>query len=111
MSSIFVNMWPESLLVLVGCVLLLFGTSKTPSARKLTPILALLALLAIFLIELFTGTVDHLNHAVADTVLVFRFEIYVKLISAGAGIMLVLIAWPTNRDGTGNPALQFGHEA
>src|SRR6185312_15106112 len=83
----------------------------TPSARKLTPILALLALLAIFLIELFTGTVDHLNHAVADTVLVFRFEIYVKLISAGAGIMLVLIAWPTNRDGTGNPALQFGHEA
>jgi NADH-quinone oxidoreductase subunit N len=111
MSSIFVNMWPESLLVLVGCVLLLFGTSKTAAARKLTPVLAVLTLVAIFLIELFTGTAEQLNHAVVDTVLVFRFELYIKLISAGAGIMLVLIAWPTNKDGTGNPALQFGHEA
>ena len=28
MSSIYLNIWPEAILVTVGCVLLLFGTSK-----------------------------------------------------------------------------------
>ena len=34
-----------------------------------------------------------------------------KLIAAGAGILLVLLAWPTNSDATGNSAIQFGHES
>ncbi|HEY8751138.1 MAG TPA: NADH-quinone oxidoreductase subunit N [Tepidisphaeraceae bacterium] len=110
MSSIFVNMWPESLLVIVGCVLLLFGTAKTPAARRISPILALGSLIAIFVIEMW-GTRSSEVKAVTDSILVYKFQDYIKLISAGAGILLVLLAWPTNSDATGNPALQFGHEA
>src|SRR4030095_4390370 len=36
---------------------------------------------------------------------------YIKLIPAGVGVFLVLLAWPTNADATGSRSLQFGGDA
>src|SRR5207244_2097248 len=36
---------------------------------------------------------------------------YIKLLSAGVGILFVLMAWPTDARATGNSALNFGTEA
>ena len=36
----------------------------------------------------------------SQSLLIYSFQDYVKLISAGAGALLVLLAWPTNRSAT-----------
>src|SRR5258706_14335974 len=41
---------------------------------------------------------------------VFHFAQYVKLLTAGIGAILVLLAWPTNAEGTGNSAMNVGQE-
>ena len=46
-----------------------------------------------------------------NTVHVFEFARYVKLLSAAIGVLLVLLAWPSNADATGGPAHHFGQEA
>jgi NADH-quinone oxidoreductase subunit N len=111
MPSIYLNIGPESLLVVAGCILLLFGTSRAAAARKVTPVLALASLVTVFFFVLFNEPADSTVPAISNTVFVSHFQEYVRLIASGAGILLVLLAWPTNRDATGNPALQFGHEA
>ena len=45
------------------------------------------------------------------TIEVGPFANYVKLITGVVGVMLVLLAWPTNRDATGSPSLDFGKDA
>jgi NADH-quinone oxidoreductase subunit N len=48
---------------------------------------------------------------VYGTVRVAAFAQYIKLITAAVGIMLVLLAWPTNADATGNPGMSYGQDA
>jgi len=110
MSELFVSIWPEILLLVVGSLLLLFGTAKRPSTRRIVPVLALLSLLGIFFGLLFAAPADHTAKPASESLLIYRFQDYVKLISAGAGALLVLLAWPTNRSATGNTAIQYGHE-
>src|SRR5207248_1290292 len=47
----------------------------------------------------------------SNAVRVAEFAHYIKLIAAGVGAMLVLLAWPTNREATGNSATDYGTEA
>jgi NADH-quinone oxidoreductase subunit N len=111
MNSIFVELWPEVLLLTVGSLLLLLGAARTPFARRLAPWAALVSLLFIFVVYLFKQLPGQESRDYWQTVVIFRFQEYVKLIAAGAGVLLVLLVWPTNDDATGNPALQFGHES
>ena len=39
---------------------------------------------------------------------VYAFAHYVKMLASAVGVLLVLLAWPTNAQATGNPALDFG---
>ena len=110
MTQIFSVLWPEILLVTVGALLLLLGVVQSTAARRFAPVAALASLFIIF-IAFFTNS--PLTQASSDqwhTVSVFTFQEYVKLITAGTGMLLVMLAWPTNADGTGNPAIQYGHE-
>jgi NADH-quinone oxidoreductase subunit N len=111
MNSIFVELWPEVLLVTVGSLLLLLGAVQNKMARRAAPVAALFSLLFIFFFFLVKDFPRLESTDPWQTVLIFRFQEYVKLIAAGAGVLLVLLAWPTNDDATGNPALQFGHES
>ena len=40
-----------------------------------------------------------------------RVRHYIKLLAAGVGVLLVLLAWPTNPDATGSALLDFGADA
>jgi NADH-quinone oxidoreductase subunit N len=111
MNSIFVELWPEVLLVTAGSLLLLLGAVQSRSARRAAPIIALFSLLFIFVYYLVKDLPRLESTDPWQTVLIFRFQEYVRLIAAGAGVLLVLLAWPTNDDATGNPAIQFGHES
>ena len=111
MTNIFYVLWPEILLLVVGCFLLLIGLMRDPISRRLAAILALSSLAVVFIILLVmpeeSVRIDDYWHTVA----VAGFQTYIKLIASGTGILLMLLAWPTNSDATGNPAIQYGHEA
>ena len=110
MTQIFTLLWPEILLVTVGSLLLLIGMTQQPAVRRLAPLAALVSLSLIFIALLATGPMSSPAHDHWNTVLIYRFQDYIKLITAGGGVLLVLLAWPTNSDATGNPSIQYGHE-
>src|SRR5579884_306559 len=105
------TLWPEILLAVVACVLLLMGVSDRPSTRRVVPVCALITLIAVFIVLLWSPQAEGAARDLPyNSLLVFHFQEYIKMIAAGIGILLVLLAWPTNPDATGNPALAFGQE-
>ena len=105
---------PEIALVTVACGLFLIGVSRRAASRRLAPVLALAALAAVFAWQVFLVTVRAYPTAVTDswkTVNVGHFALYVRLLASGVGIVLVLLAWPTNRDATGSASMNFGADS
>jgi len=86
----------------------LLGASSRPSSRRAAPVIALGALLCVFLYQLSNG-----DKAIADaagTFRVFQFAQYIKMLAAGVGMLFVLLAWPSNMTATGNASLDYGTE-
>jgi NADH-quinone oxidoreductase subunit N len=110
MFSLSKALLPEAILVVTASVLFLMGTSRSSGVRRLAPILALLAL-AIAMVSQLSAVFN--ASGVADpwqSLQVSQFSRYIKLISAGVGMLLVMLAWPSNRDSTAGPAIHFGTE-
>jgi NADH-quinone oxidoreductase subunit N len=115
---------PELVLIGVAGLLFLLGLSNRSGARRLAPWLAMVALVAVFVIQLsrlagvasytqydaFGGT-PHDGGQPFGTVRLAEFAQYVKFITAGIGVLLVFLAWPAGREATGNASLNFGHDA
>ena len=58
------------------------------------------------------GSISHLTQSDRyDTFRLFTFGHYIKLLTAAVGVLLVLLAWPTNAEATGNSAMNFGQES
>jgi NADH-quinone oxidoreductase subunit N len=109
MESLFTALAPELLLVAAAAVIFLFGTGNKPIWRLLAPTLSLAVLVFLFAALLAR---DH-EGLVVDPNAVLRVDslaIFFKTIVAGIGGLLLLLAWPTFRDGGGNPALDTGTE-
>jgi NADH-quinone oxidoreductase subunit N len=105
---------PEIILCSVACVLFLMGVSRKPAMRRAAGMLALVAMVVVFGIQLYTmreasGTplplVDDWG-----TVRIYNFAQFIKLLAAGVGAMLVLLNMPTNVAATGGSASDFGDE-
>lgn len=104
---------PELVLVIVACALFLLGISTKVTARRLAAQLALVAVAAVVGIQWSTmgGTFQPTVTDEWNTIEVGPFANYVKLLTGVVGVLLVLLAWPTNRDATGSPSLDFGPDA
>jgi NADH-quinone oxidoreductase subunit N len=112
MNVLLSAMLPEIILCAVACVLILLGVSTKTLSRRLAGELALLTMVVVFLIQFFT-TRDPNSQPIIDqwgTVHIFHFGQYIKLLAAGVGILLVLLNMPTNADGTGGSASNFGND-
>src|SRR5437763_13456498 len=106
-------MFPELILMTVACALLLLGAVHGAAMRRVVPVIALLALVFVFGYQLAHDT-SAAFRPIADefgTLRVFNFAQYIKLLAAGVGILLILLAWPSNRDATGNAAIDNATEA
>jgi NADH-quinone oxidoreductase subunit N len=107
--------FPELVLVVAACALFLVGVSPRAAMRRITPVIALVALAFVFFYQMSHGGSSEMNdRGMVDPTGTFRIgELaqYIKLISAGVGILFVLLSWPTNRRATANSALSFGNEA
>src|SRR5207244_6525783 len=112
MTPLLQAMFPELVLIAAACVLLLMGAMRSVAAPKAVPVIAVLALLFVFFYQLTRDS--GLAQMLADpfgTLRVFNFAQYIKLLAAGVGVLLVLLAWPSNRDATGNAAVDYATEA
>jgi NADH-quinone oxidoreductase subunit N len=106
--------FPELVLISAACLLFLVGVLPSIAARRLTPVIALLALVFVFFYQLHGGTSEMTDRGMVDPTGTFRvgeLAQYIKLISAGVGAFFVLLSWPTNHKATANAALSFGNEA
>jgi NADH-quinone oxidoreductase subunit N len=104
-------MFPEIVLCAAACILILMGVSNCASTRRMVPVIAVLALF-IAGVSQFSGLGG--QQLLADrwsTVRVFEFARYIKMLASGIGILLVMLAWPSDDEATGNAALHFGQEA
>ncbi|MEA2735673.1 MAG: hypothetical protein QOE14_2124 [Humisphaera sp.] len=111
MNPLLQALFPELVLITVACALLLLGAVPRAGARRAAPIIALLALIFVFGYQM---THEEQKHAITDatgSVMVFNFAQFVKLLAGGVGILFVLLAWPSNRDATGNAAIDYATEA
>src|SRR5438309_8699631 len=96
-----VTLWPELALVVAACVLFLLGLSPRPGARRAAAAIALVCLAILFVVHLLEGHGE--SATVADrSVVIGEFSHFIKLVASGIGVMLVLLAWPTSADATGN---------
>jgi len=103
--------WPEFVLACAACLLMLMGVSRSVFVRKATPLLAVGVLVVIFGTLFSQESVERSLRDSSGAVRVNAFALYIKLIAAGIGSLILLLAWPTNARGTGNNALEFGQEA
>ncbi|HEX4053186.1 MAG TPA: NADH-quinone oxidoreductase subunit N [Tepidisphaeraceae bacterium] len=112
MNDLLRAMFPEIVLCAVACVLLLMGVSMKAATRRAAPVLAILALLVAGASQLsmIGGSAPRLDLR-WNSVRIYEFARYVKLLSSAIGVLLVLLAWPSNSDATGGPAHHFGTEA
>src|SRR3954467_13007741 len=101
--------WPELTLIVVACILFLLGIPRTPAVRKFIPLIALLTLAAIFGLSL-RGSDGYLISAQFPSIRSAQMAQFLKLISSGIAILFVLLAWPSNKEATGNAALEVGPE-
>lgn len=103
----FSAIFPELLLTAIACILFLLGCSKSVWARKIAPLIALLALAAALAIEVF-----HPAQSIADAS-IFHGSIasFIRALSLGIAIMLLLLSWPSDAAASGNSALAFGMDA
>jgi NADH-quinone oxidoreductase subunit N len=101
--------FPEVILAATACFLFLLGISNRALLRKISAEIAFIALLVSFLIECHYTTARYTS--VFDSggaVFTQPFSEYIKLIATGIGMLLVLLNWPTKRDGSGGNASDFG---
>ena len=105
-------MFPELVLMAVACALLLMGAGRSANVRRTSAWVALLALIFVFVYQVM-ATGDPQGHVYADdsgTFRVFSLAQFIKLLSAGVGILFVLLAWPSNREATGNGSVDYATE-
>src|SRR5882757_8383407 len=95
---------PEIILIAVASVLFLLGLSNKAASRRLAPWLAIISLIAVFGWQIYSVSVQQ-SHTLYDafggrgadgemhgTLRVAAFAQYIQLITAGIGILLVLLA-------------------
>src|SRR3954454_21180366 len=104
---------PELILIVIACGLFLLGISAQAGARRLAAMLALIGMVAVIVVQ---GAVigQQAGRTIEDfsgSIEVGPFANFIKLIAGVVGVILVLLAWPTNRDATGSRSLAFGHDA
>jgi len=115
-SSLINVLWPELVLVIAACILFLIGAVPRLSARRLAPIIATAVLVGLFFSLWYHGAgadgqgTQATSTDSQKTLIVGGFAYYIKMITAGLGILFALLAWPTNHQATGNSALDFAND-
>jgi NADH-quinone oxidoreductase subunit N len=115
MTTLLINLWPELTLCGTACILLVLGALGGAAGRRLAAPLSLLALGIVFLATIcaYTSPVDDQNFT--NSLGGGQVAKFYHVLTAGAGLLFVLLAWPTKSSGEipggNNGAVAFGTES
>jgi NADH-quinone oxidoreductase subunit N len=109
MRAMLANLAPELMLSGVACILFLLGCSNKKSSRQMAPFLALIALVFVLVPVFARKSVGRLE-PMDSSVVVDGIASYIRMLTPVVAILLLLLAWPTNREQTGNSALDYGND-
>src|SRR4051794_39161712 len=89
-------MWPELIVIGTACVLFLLGVVPKPGARRAAAALALLSLVVtlVLLVRTWMGWTGNTLADSSNTLRVYYFAQYIKMLAVGVGILFVLMSWP-----------------
>lgn len=104
--SLATTMLPELILLIAAAALFVVGASKAVSARRASPVIALVALIAACVAAVWAEPTG----AFGPAVIFDSLGRYVKAIVTGVSVLFVLLAWPSSADGSGNRSISFGTE-
>jgi NADH-quinone oxidoreductase subunit N len=110
MKAMLANLAPELMLCGIACILFLLGCSTRRSSRQMAPFLALIALVFV-LIPVFARRNVNRIEPLDSSVVIDGLAHFIRALTPVVAILLVLLAWPTNREQTGNSALDYGNDA
>ncbi|CAN5548600.1 F(420)H(2) dehydrogenase subunit N [soil metagenome] len=99
----------EIILLGTAMFLLLLGTSAKEAARRIAPVIAILAVGLAFLLQ-FDKLSDGPFIDAWKQIELTSLSQYFRLIALGVSVPLILLAWPTNADATGGKAIDFGKD-
>jgi NADH-quinone oxidoreductase subunit N len=102
-------MLPELILIGAACLLLIFGAAKARVLKQISPLIAILSLLAAIIV-MFTGVTGSSIQSPdwGGEVRLTPFSDYVKLLAAGVSIVLILLMCPSDEKASGNSSIFYG---
>ncbi|HEV8379347.1 MAG TPA: NADH-quinone oxidoreductase subunit N [Tepidisphaeraceae bacterium] len=109
MRALLANLAPELMLTGIACILFLLGCSNKRSSRQMAPFLALIALVFV-LVPVFARRNITRMEPIDSAVVMDGVAHFIRALTPVVAILLVLLAWPTNREQTGNSALDYGND-
>src|SRR4051812_25947842 len=109
MKTMLGNNAPGMMLTGIACILFFLGCSYKRSSRQMAPFFALIALVFV-LIPVFARRNVARIESMDSSVVVDGVAHFIRALAPVVGILLVLLAWPTNREQTGNSALNYGND-
>lgn len=102
---------PEVILSGIACLLFVLGVFQGAVIRKSAPWLVLLAMIGAMVVVAGRMSEPASFEGVQETILLTQFSMYVKLLALAVGMLLLLVNWPTNSDGSGHATLALGQES
>src|SRR5687768_7807928 len=115
MSQLLSILIPELVLTAAAGVLFMLGCFRHRGARTVAPFLAMAALVLVFVVQIYPGettggAVSATGNDLTSSIRIDNLGHYVRLISAGIAVVLLLLAWPSRADQQGNSALRYGDD-
>ena len=110
MNQLYQALAPELILVSMACVLFVIGATRLTTLRRLVPWLSLLSL-AVSALMIWQSPWRGTMTDSSGSLQVSSFSIYIKLVTALVGSLLILLNWPTDPQASQNSCLRLGIEA
>ena len=107
-DPIFPILLPEVILAVAACALFILGASIKASSRKLAPALALVALATALLASVLTPASESVD--AFGSFRITPLSPYIRVLATGVAGLFVLLAWPSDREGSGNRSISLGTE-
>src|SRR5262249_8472132 len=103
---------PEIILITTACALFLLGVSRKEGTRAFIPWFALLAMvIVLFMQTMSTGDRQTILFDPSGSIRIGGMGQFIRALASGVGVLLILLAWPTDPSREGNSALYLGSDS
>ena len=112
MSELLAMVVPELVLIVAACVLFFAGGAGKSRGTAAAPWLAMAAILAAMVLNAYAFLPpQNVMDGVSGSLRLDSFAGFIRLVTCVVGVILLLLAWPTRPDGSGNLAVVWGQNA